>query len=343
MNEIQYCLKSAIVAACVPAFRRIKPYLAISPIFFFFFLPSVDSDTLRSSFFFCLPPHQPNPLATHRFHSFIDSLFLLLLLLLSVAIVWAFSHPNPARSPSSLPLFPLREQWECFPRAPSVAPRLSVARAQNWLEILAVLVEGWNFKEDVLANLASSAPPSNWNPSGWHCFNWEHWGPDNLLALFPALPLHRFQLQTLTPGGTSVKVTVLSSLASWHCPAPPQPVFCLSCSPLISLSQYLSFLHVSLIILPVFIWSDLTLHYKKKGIKLKIVSWSTGMTKQSPNRGRTNSPSIRQERKWYVEYNVFWLLAFDAWYGIFLCCYPNGITSPRIHMASPTYSDISLL
>lgn len=159
MNEMQYCLKSTIVAACVPAFRRIKPYLAISP--FFFFLSSVDSDTLGSfvSLFFPLPPQQPNPHATDRFNSFIDSLFLLLLLLLSVSTVWASSHPSPAHSLFSLPLFPLREQWECFLRAPLVAPRLSIARAQNWLEILAALVEGWNFKEDVLANLASSVPP----------------------------------------------------------------------------------------------------------------------------------------------------------------------------------------
>lgn len=224
----------------------------------------MDSDTLGSfvSLFFPLPPQQPNPHATDRFHSFIDSLFLLLVLLLSVSTVWASSHPSPAHSLFSLPLFPLREQWECFLRAPLVAPRLSIARAQNWLEILAALVEGWNFKEDVLANLASSAPPPPRNPPGWHCFNWEQWGPNNLLALLPALPLHRFQLQTFIPVGMSVKVTVLSSLASWHCLPPPQPVFFLSLAPLLSLflSQYLSFPHVSLIILPVFIWSDLTLH-----------------------------------------------------------------------------------
>lgn len=159
---------------------------------------------------------------------------------------------------------PLREQWECFPRAPSVAPRFSVARAQNWLEILAALEDGWNFKEDVLANLASSAtfpPTGNPHPTpGWHCFNWEHWGPGDLPALLPSLPLHRFQLQTLTPGGISCKShgSVFSCLLRLSSPA----WFCLS---YLSLSQYLSFPHVSLIILPVFIGSDLTSHYKKKG------------------------------------------------------------------------------
>lgn len=77
-------------------------------------------------------------------------------------------QPSSACSPSSLPLFPLREQWECFSRVPSVAPRFSIATAQNWLEILAVLVQGWNFKEGVLANLASStAPPAPGPPRHW--------------------------------------------------------------------------------------------------------------------------------------------------------------------------------
>lgn len=77
-------------------------------------------------------------------------------------------QPSSARSSSSLPLFPLREQWECFSRAPSVAPHFSIARAQNWLEILAALVQGWNFKEGVLANLASSTgPPAPGPPRHW--------------------------------------------------------------------------------------------------------------------------------------------------------------------------------
>lgn len=263
MNEIQYCLKSAIVAACVPAFRRIKPYLAISPIFFFaisglwhtqiiFFLSFTTTPAKPSCYTpipflyrFTLPSTATSTLSSHRL---------------------SFLPPQPRSFPFVFASFPAERAVGVFPSCPLSSPSSQHCQSTELTWDLGCACRGLEFQGGRPGQLGIQCPPpSNWNPSGWNCFNWEHWGPDNLLALFPALPLHRFQLQTLTPGGTSVKVTVLSSLASWHCPAPPQPVFCLSCSPLISLSQYLSFLRVSLIILHVFIWSDLTLHYKKKG------------------------------------------------------------------------------
>lgn len=129
MNEIQYCLKSIIVATCVSAFRRIKPYLAISPIFCHQWTRS--DHLVLSSFRLLLVEEEPTSRTL-----FLPANSISLWILSS----FYFYHPSPARSPSSLPLFPLREQWECFPCAPSVAPCFSVARAQNWLEILAEIL-----------------------------------------------------------------------------------------------------------------------------------------------------------------------------------------------------------
>lgn len=129
MNEIQYCLKSIIVATCVSAFRRIKPYLAISPIFCHQWTRS--DHLVLSSFRLLFVEEEPTSRTL-----FLPANSISLWILSS----FYFYHPSPARSPSSLPLFPLREQWECFLCAPSVAPCFSVARAQNWLEILAEIL-----------------------------------------------------------------------------------------------------------------------------------------------------------------------------------------------------------
>lgn len=64
------------------------------------------------------------------FHPFLYSLF---------SRCFSFLLSQPCSFPSSLHLFLLSEWQECIPYAPSVAPRFTIARAQNWLEFLAVL------------------------------------------------------------------------------------------------------------------------------------------------------------------------------------------------------------
>lgn len=113
----------------------------------------------------------------------------ILLLQLSQATVWASSRLSLAPSPSSsLPLFPLSEWRERIPYAPSVAPRFTIARAQNWLEFLAVLEK---------AGISRRRPRPTWHrmppfpltgtpPADTALAeSWEQWGPGNLHALLP--------------------------------------------------------------------------------------------------------------------------------------------------------------
>lgn len=142
MNEIQYCLKSIIVATCVSAFRRIKPYLAISPIFCHQW---TRSDHLVLSSFRRRRTHQPNPFSTRQFHFFMDSLFLLLL------------PPQPRSFPFFFASFPAERAVGVFPLCPLSSPLFQRCQSTKLTWDLGWDLEGWNFKEDVLANLASSA------------------------------------------------------------------------------------------------------------------------------------------------------------------------------------------
>lgn len=75
------------------------------------------------------------------FHPFLSSLFSSLPINSAVFISHClrFLLSEPCSFPNSLPLFLLSEWRECIPYAPFVAPCLTIARAQNWLELLAVL------------------------------------------------------------------------------------------------------------------------------------------------------------------------------------------------------------
>lgn len=128
----------------------------------------------------------------------------LLLLQISQATVWASSRLSlaPSRSPS-LPLFPLSEWRERIPYAPSVAPRFTIARAQNWLEFLAVLEK---------AGISRRRPRPTWHrmppfpltgtpPADTAVAeSWEQWGPGNLHALLPSPLVYKLSDPDLNSG-----------------------------------------------------------------------------------------------------------------------------------------------
>lgn len=127
---------------------------------------------------------------------------------------------------SSSPLLLLSDWRERILCAPSVAPRFTIARAQNWLELLALLER---------AGISRRRPRPTWHrmppfpltgtpPADTALAEGsEQWGPGNLGDLLPFSPVHELPVLDLNSGWNVCQKNVSSFFPAPIIPYLPPP------------------------------------------------------------------------------------------------------------------------